>query len=170
MSLLALDVGFAKMGWCIFIGGEPIEWGIIKTAKTKKKMVRVADDNASRAAYVAKELAEILDTFEVEGVVAEIPHGGAQSAKAMAFMASATALVSAVLSILDVPVEYVTPSEVKKAICGKLSASKDEMMEGVRNRYSHISFPTTKAQFEDVADAIGAYIAARDGNLVKLFG
>jgi Holliday junction resolvasome RuvABC endonuclease subunit len=169
-NLLALDVGFAKMGWCVFDNGEPIAFGIIKTAKSGKKNVRVADDRAYMAGYLAAELKRVICDHKVCGCVGELPSGGAKSAKAMAYMAAGIAVASSVLSVLKIPVEWTTPTEGKMALCGKRNASKVEMMDAVRKEYPHILWPKVKAKFEDVADAVGAYRAAKDGTLVRLFG
>ena len=90
--ILALDVGFAKTGWCVFDNGQPVRFGIIKPMKSRKKNVRVSDDRATRAGYTAIELRRIIDEYNVKGCIGELPGGGAKSAQAMAYMAAATAL------------------------------------------------------------------------------
>ena len=167
--ILALDVGFAKMGWCVFDAGIPTEFGIIKTLKTAKKNIRVSDDRATRAAFMAMELKNIIEDHEIQGCIGELPSGGAKSAQAMAYMSAGTALTSAVLSVLGIPVEWTTPMEGKMAMCGKRNASKNEMMDAVREMYPGVDWPTIKAKFEDVADAVGAFEAGKNGNLARLF-
>lgn len=168
--LLSLDVGFRNMGWVVFHGGKIFACGVIETEKARNKQTRVADDNAWRSAELAKGLQEIIQTYNVRGVIGELPSGGAQNAIAMSQMSMATAVASAVCALLDIPCEWVSPGDLKKALVGKRSASKEEIMIRVRGLYPEADFPMTKGKFEHVADAVGAYHALKNGNLVRLFG
>lgn len=176
--LLSLDVGFANTGWVIFDKGQPIKWGCIKTEKTKRKMTRVSDDNAARAQYIASELKKIIISsftpnnvnYGNYGVIAELPTSGSQNARAANQMGIALGIAACLASLLEVPVEWATPTEVKKATTGKKNASKDEMMDTIRKAFPNCDFPKTKTHFEHIADACGVYLASRNGNLVKMFG
>lgn len=169
MSILSLDVGISSCGWAVFEDGRPVASGCIKTEKSKKKTVRTADDSADRAATVAMSLRAIVDAFSVVATLGELPSGGAQSAQAMKLMSLATGTVAATMAILDLPVEWTTPNEVKLAMCGKRNASKDEMMAAALKRFPGAPFPKTKGHFEHVADACGVYLALQHGNIVKMY-
>jgi len=169
MSLLSLDVGFRATGWTVFESGKIRACGVILTDPATKKTTRNSDDNAFRAARIALELKGICETYAVQGVVGEMPSGGAQSARAMAHMALATGCVAATFSILGLPVEWTTPNEVKIAVCGVRAASKDDIMTAIKKRFD-FDFPKSKVVFEHIADSCGAYLAMRNGNLVKLYG
>jgi Holliday junction resolvasome RuvABC endonuclease subunit len=170
MALLSLDVGFSHCGWVVFKDGEPQDCGVIKTEKSNRKSTRTSDDNAFRAAQVARQLKEIIEGYGIKGVIGELPSGGAQSANAMRHMALATGIVASVASVLELPVEWVSPGDLKKAVTGYRSASKDEVMKVVRKRFNGFIWPKAKTRYEHIADAAGAYLALQDGNLVKLFG
>lgn len=172
MALLSLDVSFRNTGWVVFDKGEIKAVGVITTDPLpKKSRVRVADANALNAAKIARELRTIVDAHGVKAVVGELPSGGAQSAKALQLMALAIGTVSAAIELLGLPVEWVTPTEVKQVATGMRSASKDEMMDACRKSFKFDGFPKTKATFEHIADACWAYRAAQNGgNLCKLFG
>lgn len=171
--LLSLDVGFGNTGWAVFDEGKIIACGTIITQKSKKKTVRTADDYAARAARLARELSEIIDAYDVRGIVGELPSGGAQNAKAMAQMNMATAIVSAVATLHSLPAEWTTPNEVKLAVAGYRSATKKEIKATIRKKFKdkggHL-FPKAEGVFEHIADAVGAYLASQDGNLVRMFG
>ena len=194
MSLLSLDVGFRNCGWCIWSGGKLEDMGVIITEKSKKKTTRMADDYSYRSGQLARSLKDIIAEYNIKGIVGELPSGGAQSAKAMAQMAMATAIVSSVASILNLPVEWCTPNDFKLAVYGQRSATKKQMMDtviekiggerwskkvkskkspkGYNLQFTYIvnGYKWGAGMFEHIADAIGAYWALRDGNLVKLFG
>jgi Holliday junction resolvasome RuvABC endonuclease subunit len=170
--LLTLDVGFKSMGWALIEGGSIKKCGVIETEKSKKKTVRVADDRAWRSANLARELSSLILCNGAKGVIGELPSGGALNAKAMAYMAMATAITAAVCEILKIPVEWVTPGDSKKALTGKRSASKEEMMATIRDKFLDLPLPAKypDSKFEHVADAIAAYNAQRCGNLVRQYG
>lgn len=185
--LLCLDMGFGKTGWSIFHGKRLIDCGCLITQKTKKKNIRVSDDNADRSAQLAGALKSLVCDHNIEGVVAEIPSGGAKSARAMRDMGMCTAIVAATMQLLDLPIEYYTPREVKIAITGKANASKQEIIDEAqasleagavtKNRTTYYGLTTSegvrrfpKGQFEHIADSVGTYYAARTGNMVRMFG
>jgi len=167
--ILSLDVGFRNTGWVVFdLDGKIVDCGVLMTEKNKKH-IRVADDYATRAAKLAIGLKNIVLKYEIKLVVGELPVGGAQSARAMIQMGMANAVVAAVCAILDIPADWATPNEVKLAVCGKRSATKDEMMEQVCKLYPSYQFPKQKNQFEHIADAVGAYLALKDiSSLMKI--
>ena len=179
--LLSLDVGFANMGWVLFEGGEIVDCGVIRTEKTQKRGTRVADDHAYRSIVLATNLDRIISKNAVEGMIGELPSGGAQSARAMAFMNSATTLVAVVGTLKKLPMEWTTPGEVKKALGGHRNASKETMMDSASERFGFRQDGTRfdiprggksfgKGEFEHIADAIGAYVTLSNDNLVKMFG
>lgn len=170
--ILALDVGFRSLGYAVFdTNGDPVACGVIRTEKSSKKLkVRTADDNALRAGKIARELKEVIDTHQVRGIVGELPSGGAQSARAMSQMSMATAIVATICELCDLPSEWATPADVKVALTGSKTASKDECMDAARRcfQWKGLKVPGAKAEFEHIADACGAFKALATGNLVRL--
>lgn len=170
---------------------------MIETEKSKKKTTRVADDYAYRSAQLANDLKGIVTEYGIKGVVGELPSGGAQSAKAMVQMNMATAIVAATMALLNIPVEWCTPEEVKKAATGFRSANKIMMMkavieffggkviekpvkckvsknypDGIRMDYKwkFLNEVWPSGKFEHIADSLGAMMALKDGNMVRMFG
>ena len=167
-SILALDVGFTSMGVVVLRGGRIIHMEVIKTQKSKSKQARVADDSAARCAVLAGRLVEIIGEFKVGAVVGELPSAGAQSAAALRSMGLATGVGAAVAEIFRLPVEWCTPMEGKLALTGKRNASKEQMMEAARRKFSDTAFPSAKSTFEHIADALGAYEALKHTPVVRL--
>jgi Holliday junction resolvasome RuvABC endonuclease subunit len=169
--ILALDVGFKNLGWVLIDKGRIKSCGVIVTEKSKNKQCRVADDRAWRSAELAKELYNLIIDNSVKAVVAEAPSGGAQNARAMAYMNMGLAIVSSVCCILAIPIEWSTPQEGKKAMCGKNNASKEQMMNEAREQFPSPLYPIANVgRFEHIADAIGSYKALKNGNLVRQYG
>jgi len=167
--ILALDIAFASMGWAVIEKGVVVECGTIKTAKTKNKQTRVADDRAWRCAQIAQELKRVIDEHNVGGVVGELP-SGSQNASACSMLGMAMGVVVGVIETTGLPAEWISPTDSKKAATGRRSASKEEMMDWCRKAHPYYTFPKTKTVFEHVADAIAAYNGLKPGNLVKIYG
>lgn len=168
--LLSLDVAFANTGWCLIDRGRIKKCGVITTSKSKSKTTRVSEDRAWRASVLALSLAHIISENRVQGVIGELPHGGAQSYTAGLMMGMAVASVSSVCAVMNIPTEWTNPSDVKKAVTGRGNATKEEMMRAVSELFPDAPFPKSVGKFEHIADAAAAYVALKPGNLVKLFG
>jgi Holliday junction resolvasome RuvABC endonuclease subunit len=170
--VMGLDAGFTSMGCIIF----SLEDGdlyyrnahTIRTEKqTKKKNMRVADDDTLRILDLVDGMYEFITNNIQAGdrlhIVAELPTGGAQGARANRTMGIATGVVVSVLRLLakymNVTVEYVTPTEVKVSATGNKSASKDEMMEWFVEVMADCGdewATMPKVVLEHIADAYGA--------------
>lgn len=169
-SVLSMDVGFRCLGWTIFQKGQIKACGTIISNKVNS--TNVAEDYAERAQSIAIKLKDIITDYNVQGLVGELPSGGAQSYKAGAMMVASISLVNVISALLSIPAKWVSPREVKLALSGKANATKEEMMAQAKLKFKYAVpiFPTAKGHFEHVADAIGAYMAARNSNVVKMFG
>ena len=75
----------------------------------------------------------------------------------------AKAVVVSVCELAKVPTEWVTPAEGKEAATGKKTASKDEVNAAIREQFN---YPHTLTEHE--ADACAAYLAAKNGSLIRL--
>ena len=195
MTLLALDMAFGNIGYTVWCDGRPIACGLITSEKRKNKKLRVADCDADQCASMSMELREIIDGQSCGGIVAEIP-SGSQSAIAAKCNGLVIGLVSTLAAAIGKPIEFCTPDSVKKSTVGKKNASKMEIMDWVigefgggksvkeakitkgknkgkvqeRITYTFLDTAFPKTKFEHVADSVGAYMASRSGNLVRMFG
>lgn len=176
--ILAIDPSFCNTGWSVWDGaGQVIDTGCIRTEKTKNKMLRVSDDTAARIQTVAGELAAVIQQHKVAGIVAELPSGGAKSAAAAKAMGIATAIVACTAEFHKLPAEYYTPMDVKKALAHNKVASKEDMEQAaaIVSPIQAAKWAHQKGKFqgrylpewEHIADSIGCYEAAKNGNLVR---
>ena len=191
--LLGIDAGFAKMGVVIVelgdVGnGDPASRQILfaETCRTeptpRKRGVRVADDDAERCQKLARFLIDTIRIHQPAGAVVELPSGGAQGARANRAMGMATGIVVAVLEMAELPVEWVTPGDVKLAATGRRDGSKDAVQDAVREAFdweegghgdkgrggeSRSHWPRYKWAQEHVADAAAAVLAAEGGTLMR---
>lgn len=195
--LLTCDVAFSHFGWVAIDKGKPVACGVIETEKTARKGILVSNDYFARSTKIITELAEVTNTFGVHGILGELPSGGAKSSRAAIQMNMATGIVACLCALRNLPAEFCTPNDVKRATVGKLTADKPEIMDfvidhfkgkkttkmvhcqkskkfptGLRPEYTyHIlgqKFGATR--FEHIADALGAWLHLKtNGNLAKIF-
>jgi len=193
--LIALDIAFKNIGWSIWHDKHPVKAGVIQTEKTKNKQTRVCDDNSYRCSFAARTLQEIIRDERVTAIIGESPMGS-QSAAAAKSAGLAIGLIATTACLLNLPIEYCTPDSVKKAVCGRKDASKDDIMDRIIEVYGGKKFVKTiavtkgkragkeservdyaflgglwaKGTFEHIADSCGAYMSLKDNNLVRMFG
>jgi len=192
--ILALDPSYTGYG-CSVIDptGKIINIGTMHTEKSKKKLLRVADDDVQRIMVLTTGLSKVIHRYNIKGVLAELPPSSSQNANAAKGLAMCIALTVALLTELKIPVEWATPNEVKQAMTGKKNASKEEMMAAACKRYNWeiktkdvyskqthkivrtdsiympLGRPMGKNDFEHIADSLGAYEALKNSNVAKMF-
>jgi Holliday junction resolvasome RuvABC endonuclease subunit len=192
--LLACDPSYSNYG-CSIIDeyGTIVDAGTIQTEKSKKKLLRAADDDVQRITYIVTKLSQIIKHYEIQGVLAELPPSNSQSAKAAKGLGIAVALSVTLFAEHRIPVEWATPEEVKKAMTGKGNASKEDMMLAackkygweithkniyskktkklirVDNTYHVLGKQIGKGIFEHIADSLGAFEALKHTNTARMF-
>jgi len=188
--ILAVDPGYRNYGVTIWKNDKLINAGCIHTVKSKKKLLRVADDDVQRIQHITRHLSKVIKDYKIKGVLGELPPAGVQNAKAAKGLGIALGLSVALFEEFNLPVEWATPGEVKKAI-GKKNASKENMMswaiqkqkgaitynkvfikKAKKNRldpvYWLLDQKFTKNSFEHIADSIGVYEALKESAIGKI--
>jgi len=176
--MLGIDIGFTHTGWVAATptgqgNYEIVRLGCIVTVPIGKKgAVRVADSDVERCKTIYRELMRIIWRENVHGLVFEVPHGGAQSARAARALGLATGILACVAEQAGgegmLPSEYVTPQANKREFCGRNNASKEQMIaRAVELWPSAPPWPRAKGQLEHVADAAGCLYAVRNGDLYR---
>lgn len=192
--LLACDPGFNNYGCSILDQyGTVIDAGTIQTSKAKKKLLRTSDDDVQRITYITERLSDIINHYDIKGVLAELPPSGGQNSAAVKGLAMAVALSTALFTACNLPVEWATPEEVKRAMTGKKNASKEDMMlaacklhawditekpiyskktkkvQRVDKIYHPLGKTMGKNRFEHIADSLGAFEALKHTNTARMF-
>jgi len=160
-NLLAVDIGFAKMGCCVLCirerGYDLVYSRVCRTAPSKKVLgIRSANDNVRRSQEITRYVTNLIDEHQISVVALELPSMGAKSAKAMRAMGLACGVIAALDVVYSkIPFLYVTPSDVKVALSGNKTASKEELQVIAGGMYPKLFNGVTKTDKEHVADAIG---------------
>ena len=162
-----VDAGFARCGVCII---NLKTWRIvrIKTIQTDPRPKETqALGFARRTRETAFQLDKLADEYAVKFVAAELPTGGAQSARAMAMMSMATATLAVFCAMRNLELLPVTPTEIKRLVKPKGSVEKKEVEFFVESRFGKF-LPEAKQFREHVADAAGAALVARQKFSTKI--
>lgn len=197
--IMGVDIGFVNTGLSLFRffikDGKAIfkliGVCVITTAKSdKKKNMRAADDDIRRINEITQQINSFIDkhTSKLDSLIvfAEAPTGGAQSAKANRAMGMATTIPAVIFEMREIPVEYVSPNDVKVAVAGSRTASKLEIMDKVikmiggthelkssgkkkLHKYTVLG-KTYGLVFEHIADSVGAVLhGKKNSTLYRLF-
>lgn len=166
-NILACDPSFTAWGWAVVSERNVVDFGVISTKPQAKKMkIREGDDRIRRIGEIYSELKDIIAKHRVYYIVAELPHGS-QNAKAAIMMGSVAAILSGFDQLRGVPVEWYSENDAKKALLGRISASKGEVVQAVAERFD---WPQTGTQYIDeaVSDALAIYnVALQQSPTVK---
>lgn len=174
--ILGLDPGFANIGFAMTStsGSEVKAIGLISTEKSNKKQkVRASDDNALRT----REIVRALNMLKVYGNIVAIcaesmsfPRSSSVSAK-MAL--SWGAIIAFAVLNSEIPIVQSTPQEIKRAVCGKKSASKEEVQAALVARYRD-QYLVEKldgiahSMHEHPFDALGSIVAGFESDTLQL--
>jgi Holliday junction resolvasome RuvABC endonuclease subunit len=177
--VVGLDAGFAACGLVAVDVGENkvIDVCAIETKRTaKKRGIRVSDDDCERCASMVRTLNDFLTKHKPKFVVVEMPSGGAKGARAQHAMGMAKGMVTATLTMMDLPCLVVTPLDVKRVAVpagGKTkSVEKEAVATAARKALNWKDAERTMQNFrgglhEHIYDAAGAVLAAEHDNMMR---
>lgn len=170
--VLGLDVGLAALGWAVVDlsadGERVVDLGTVTTAKSSKRRgVRVADDDVRRCRELAAFLLGVIDRHDVVAIAAELPHGS-KGARAAAALGMAKAILASVAEARGLPIAACSPVELKQATAGSGSASKADVQAALVARFGPLEWPKRKADVEHAADALGAVVACLDSDVLRM--
>jgi len=157
--IMACDPSFTAWGWVILEGHLVQAQGVIVTKpEAKKKKIRAGDDQARRVREIIMELERIIKEYHVSYIVSELPHGS-QNYKGAVMIGVVTGILEGFNVLRNIPLEWYLENDAKRALFGRLSASKAQVKEAVDNLYE-VRWTGTAFRDEAVADALAIYYAA----------
>lgn len=172
--VLGLDPGFASTGWALLQlhpGGETlIDAGVVRTKPSaKKRSVLASEDNVRRGREITCVLAPLVKQVAV--VCAE-SMSYPRSSSAAAKMAMCWGIAIALTEAHDCPIVQASPQQVKKALCGNMSASKEDIQAVIHGRYPALALKLRAAgvpegEWEHPFDAAAAVVTAFGSELVR---
>jgi len=166
-AILACDPSFTGWGYAVMRGDAVHESGCIRTIpEAKKRRIREGDDRVRRTSEIIQVLLTLIKSHNIALIVSELPHGS-QNAKAAIMMGVVVGIVQTLSDTLKIPVEWYSENDAKKALLGKISAAKQEVINAIDQEYQ-VDWTNTKYIDEALADSIAIYhVAKKQSPLIK---
>lgn len=168
--ILTNDPSMTAWGWAVLTPDGAVKAvGAIKTEPAGKKLrIRKGDDRVRRAGELVHQLRALVDEWNIRLILSELPHGS-QNAQAAIMMGMVAGVVETMGACLQIPVEWYSEADAKKALCGKATLSKDHTRILIDNTYKDIKWARVKWIDEAVADAMAVYhVARQQSQLIKM--
>ena len=174
-TLIGIDGGLATTGVAVvqLYGGAPIvrRLDVFETEKSDKKLnVRGSEDTVSRARVLLENLEGVYEECGGDVLCMEtlsLPRNAGSSAK----IGVALGVVVAFAQRHGMPIVQASPVLVKKAVCDKGTASKEEVIAAVRRLHPEADSRLdefVKTNREHAADAVAVVRACFDSEVVRL--
>ena len=157
--ILSCDPSFTAWGFVVMQDRRVRLAGCIKTEPSAKKLrIRKGDDRVRRASEIIHVLMQVIKENEVVFIVSELPHGS-QNASAAVMIGLVIGILQTLSMTLDIPVEWYSEDDGKKAVTGRKGPSKQDIIDAVDKIYG-VNWQNIKYKDEAVADALAIYHAA----------
>jgi len=186
--IMSVDAGFAACGVAIFelvaegnMAGGAAEWTpryleCVRTEADKRDGTYVAQDDMKRMVEMANRLDQLRKFHDCKWLVAEIPGGGGQSARAVRAMSMCSGMLAGFLAATGIGYECFMPWDTRKAagVPGSVRTGKDVkqiVMANMRKTYPYFAkweCTVTKVDSENVADALACFVCAK--NIGQMIG
>ncbi len=164
MKIVGFDPGFAKMGLAV-VDSETMNCEVLKTFKTKKadkkviKRLRVADDDVRRLGEIIGFIDDNLPGPDAGQFVVALESfsafmGGYKAALGYAAMITLATKLNAGIFVF-------VPQDLKRGMCGKVSASKQEVWDKVLDEFEIDRSAFNKGDLEHIGDALALTILAK---------
>jgi Holliday junction resolvasome RuvABC endonuclease subunit len=141
INLLLCDPAFRNFGWAVLRvhpidkGELVITAGCIRTEKAERKQkLLAADDNHRCVGEIINTLRDVHAEHTPFLICAESQQGSKNS-HAMQLQGMAWGALSAFSYLVRTPILQVSPQTVKKTVCGRRDASKEEIRDKVLERW-----------------------------------
>ena len=158
-AVLACDPSLTAWGWAVLQKNVVRGAGVIVTKPlAKKRKIREGDDRVRRTNELVRQLNQVIDKYNVIYIVSENQHGS-QNARAAIGIGITVAVLESINVLRNIPVEWFYESDAKKALLGRISASKAEVKDSIDSLYD-VYWLGVKYHDEAVADALAIYYCA----------
>ena len=169
IKILTNDPSMTAWGWAIVTPqGEVLETGCIKTEPTSKKLnIRKGDDRVRRISEINHQLINLIKIHDIEFMFSELPHGS-QNASAAVMIGIVAGVMQTLSDCLDIGLEWFSEADCKKAVSGKRSVGKDEMVVLIGDLYE-VEWRGVKWKDQAVADALAVvHLARQQSTILKV--
>jgi Holliday junction resolvasome RuvABC endonuclease subunit len=137
MNILTNDPSFTAWGYAVIdtTNNKIKATGCIKTApEQKKRRIRASDDRTRRTKEIVQKLIELITRYDIKIILSEAPHGS-QNAQAAIMIGMVAGITTAIAECMEIPIEFYSEQDSKKAVLGKKAATKEDMIEAIDKLY-----------------------------------
>lgn len=184
VSILGLDTGLGHFGYAVLsfhrsessgrlaltAAGGPV-FSVITTNKSdKKRQVAATEDNIRRCRELTPPLLRLIHPSSGLNVRALIVEAMSfpRNASAVAKIGMAFGVVAILSEVFNLPVVQLSPQEVKKRLCGRQNASKEEIQSVVSLLYPMTVGVVSNGLAEHAYDALAVAHASLDTEVVRM--
>lgn len=171
MIVLGIDPGFAALGLAVVELGDVVRvprcWVERTEPSAKKRSVRQSEDLVRRCRELAVALERAIAEWHPAVACAETM-SWPRDQKAATRVALAWGVIAAILERHGIPLVQASPQEVKKSLCGRKDASKDDVQVAVEGLVEAVTWPPQKTLIEHAADAIAVVLTCRDSEVLRM--
>lgn len=170
--VLCIDPGFRAMGITIYdFNKKKILYGGAYLIDRKDYLLKKKQNGSTKAdAWVAESLMtwlnSIIEQYEINWVVIEIPHG-MQGYRPLVTLTIITGAIVGWVIAKAIPIDYITPEANKKNTVGNRSATKEEMGEKVMNRWGKFNWSSLPAEEQEHVWDAAALIYSAEQLIIK---
>lgn len=174
--VIGADRGFSAFGYTIVELRKTdeviVQVGVIETQKdSKKRGTLAASDEHRRGQEIASDLTQLFDHYEPVAAAAEassLPRNSSSAHK----IGIAGGVWLTLLYQRNIPLSEGSPQAIKKKLCGKATASKEEIQKELERRYpgqfDEFKAEYAKGKWEHGFDATAAVVACLDSDVFKM--
>lgn len=167
--ILSNDPSITAWGWSVITGrGIVLDQGCIKTEPSaKKSRIRKSDDRTRRISEINQILIRLIKQYHIDFILSELPHGS-QNAQAAIMIGSVTGILQTISDVLEIPIEWYSEADSKKAVLNKKSASKQQMKKAISELYK-VKWTGVEYRDEAIADSLAVhYVATKQSSILKM--
>lgn len=177
MKILAIDPALRHTGCVLFEDGQPSSVRLLTTESKKEKWMTVAEKDQEDMSDWTKSLRSAIREFRPDLICSEQSLGGGRNA----FTVKTLALVNGAMYAMSTedampPWVFTRVHDAKKAVTGKTTATKNEMIEGVVRIFpsirKHLVSSKSSSGWNDnaehIADACASYLVCINNPAVRL--
>lgn len=164
-TIMACDPSLTAFGIVVLRNNLVIDHGVVATKpEAKKRKIREGDDMVRRTRELLQALVRVINKHNVTYIVTELPHGS-QNSRGAIMIGIVMGIMESMNTLRNIPVEYYSEADAKKAVVGRISATKKQIIEAVDELYEvkwqyKPSGKPLEYYNEAVADALAIYYCA----------
>lgn len=167
--IITLDISLVATGYAVLDLGEVperlVEFGCVTTKPDRQERLKGADD-IRRVSDMALRLSQLTEDHRPALIIGELPYGSRSAASAKA-QGICLGVFGSLRIYHAVPCHWVTPQSTKKALTGRMDASKEQVFAAVAAIWPEIT-EAKKGEQEHIADALAAAVASRQCDLYRM--